>query len=169
MKPTPPAKQVRLKAKLYRVSLIRWVDIPKSKLARLRLPPAKTKGAAKGWNAVLRFNDDLDRVTLLPGKRGYLKLAIKVELLRAAGVDAGATIEFTLSPDTASREPELPAEMAREFHTRPQLAEHWGKHSVAIRRQIVRYILQAKSPEAQARRCWLFIERLAETGRLQEQ
>ena len=167
MKPTPPAKQVRLKAKLYRVSLIRWVDIPQSRLDGLKLLPAETKGAAKGWNALLRFNDDLDRVTLLPGKRGSLKLAIKVELLRAAGVDVGDTIEFTLSTDIASREPELPAEMAREFHARPQLAERWAAHSVAMRRQLVRYILQAKSPEAQARRCWIFTERLAETGRLQ--
>ena len=166
MKPAASAKKVRLKAKLYRISLVRWVDIPKSKLAGLQLPPAQTKGAAKGWNALLRFNDDLDRVTLLPGKRGQLKLAIKVELLRAAGVEAGDTIEFTLSPDTASREPELPAEMAREFQARSQLAERWAAHSVAMRRQIVRYILQAKSPEAQARRCWIFIERLAETGKL---
>ena len=162
----PSAKQVRLKAKLYRITMIRWVDIPTKSVATLKLPPAETKGAAKGWNAVLRFNDDLDRVTLLPGKRGHYKLAIKVELLRAAGVEAGDMIEFSLSPDTASREPELPAEMAREFQARPQLAECWAKHSVAMRRQLVRYILQAKSPEAQARRCWIFIERLAETGKL---
>ncbi|GEM_PF-1144519 len=169
MKPAARTKQVHLKAKLYRISLVRWVDIPKSKLATLALPPAETKGAAKGWYAILHFNDDLDRVTLLPGKRGQLKLAIKVELLRTAGVEAGDTIEFTLSPDSASREPELPAEMAREFQARPQLAKRWAAHSVAMRRQLVRYIVQAKSPEAQARRCWIFIERLAETGRLQGQ
>lgn len=166
MKPVPPPKLVSLKAKLYRISLVRWVDIPIKSVAALKLPSAVTKGAAKGWYALLRFNDDLDRVTLLPGKRGHYKLAFKVELLRSAGVDAGDTIEFTLAPDTASREPELPAEMAREFQARPQLAERWAAHSVAIRRQLVRYILQAKSPEAQARRCWIFIERLAETGKL---
>lgn len=164
-----PVQQVRLQARLYRVALVRWVDIPKAKLAGLPLPPAQTKGAAKGWNAILRFNDDLDRVTLLPGKRGQLKLAFKVELLRAAGVDAGDRVEFSLSPDSASREPELPAEMVREFQGRPQLAERWTAHSIAIRRQVVRYIQQAKSPEVQAKRCWIFIERLAETGRLQGQ
>lgn len=166
MTSAPPAKQVTLKAKLYRITMIRWVDIPIKSVTALKLPRAETKGAAKGWNALLRFNDDLDRVTLLPGKRGHYKLAIKVELLRAAGVEAGDTIKFSLSPDTASREPDLPAEMAREFLARPQLAERWAAHSVAIRRQLVRYILHAKSPEAQARRCWIFIERLAETGKL---
>jgi hypothetical protein len=37
---------------------------------------------------------------------------------------------------------------------------------VAIRRQVVRYIEQAKSPEVRAKRSWIFIERLAETGKL---
>jgi uncharacterized protein YdeI (YjbR/CyaY-like superfamily) len=119
-----------------------------------------------GWYALLRFNDDLDRVTLLPGKRGHYKLAIKVELLRAAGTEAGDTIEFSLAPDTVSREPDLPAEMRKAFQARPPLQERWLSHSVAIRRQVVRYIEQAKSPEVRAKRSWIFLERLAETGRL---
>jgi len=160
------ANQASLKATLYRVAMVRWVDIPKSSVAALNLPRAETKGSARGWNALLRFNDDLDRVTLLPGKRGHYKLAIKVELLRAADVDTGDTIEFSLSPDTASREPDLPEEMRKVFQSRPQLRERWLAHSVAIRRQVVRYIEQAKSPEVRAKRSWLFLERLAETGKL---
>ena len=153
-------------ARLYRVTQVRWVDLPRPAVDRLHLPPAAMKGTAKGWNAVLRFNDDVDRVTLLPGKRGHYKLAFKVELLRGAGVDAGDTITFTLEPDAASREPELPEEMRRAFQARPRLAELWMKHSVAIRRQVVRYLEPAVSPEVRAKRCWLFIERLAETGKL---
>jgi uncharacterized protein YdeI (YjbR/CyaY-like superfamily) len=105
-------------------------------------------------------------VTLLPGKRGHYKLAFKTELLRGAGVDAGDTIAFTLEPDTASREPELPAELERAFQNRPQLRTRWLAHSVAIRRQIIRYITSARTLETQTKRCWIFIERLAETGKL---
>lgn len=154
------------RAKLYRVALVRWVDLPKRTVDALGLPRADIKGGGLGLNALLRFNDDLDRVTLLPGKRGHYKLAFKAELLRAAGVDAGDTVTFTLAPDTASREPELPAELARAFQNRPQLRERWLAHSVAIRRQIIRYITDAKTVETQAKRCWIFIERLAETGKL---
>lgn len=157
---------VRLRAKLYKVSLVRWVDVPKATVARLKLTPADIKGAIKGWNALLRFNGDLDRVTLFAGKRGHCKVAFKVELLKAAGVDAGDTVEFTLERDTASREPELPGEMQRVLRTRPELRERWLAHSVALRRQVVRYIEQAKSPEVRAKRCWIFLERLAETGKL---
>ncbi|MBI3886432.1 MAG: YdeI/OmpD-associated family protein [Opitutae bacterium] len=153
---------VELRRRLYRVTQIRWVDVPKRAVAALRLPPAEKTGV----NALLRFNGDLDRVTLLPGKRGCYKLAFKVELLRAAGVDAGDEISFTLEPDTATREPDLPEEMRKAFLARPQLAARWAAHTVALRRQIVRYIEQARSPEARARRCWIFIERLADTGRL---
>lgn len=159
---------LRLRAKLYRIALVRWVDLPKRKVDPLGLTRAETKGAARGWNALLRFNGDLDRVTLLPGKRGCYKLALKVELLRAAGVDAGDTIEFTLEPDTASREPDLPGEMRRVFQTRPELRERWMTHSVALRRQVVRYIEEAKSVETRTKRSWIFLERLAETGSLHQ-
>lgn len=158
---------VEFRAKLYKVALIHWVDLPKPAVDALHLPRADIKGGGLGLNALLRFNDDLDRVTLLPGKRGRYKLAFKAELLRAAGAKAGDTVVFTLAPDTASREPELPAELARAFQNRPQLRERWLAHSVAIRRQIVRYIMDARTAETQAKRCWIFIERLAETGKLQ--
>jgi len=156
MKPVKGA--IRLRARLYKVAQVRWVDIPRARVARL--------GKARTIDAQLRFDDDFDRVTLLPGKPGHYKLAFKVELLRAAGVEAGDIVSFTLEPDLESREPELPGEMARAFNARPELAMKWAGHSVAIRRQIVRYILQAKSPEVQARRCMIFVERLAETGSL---
>jgi hypothetical protein len=159
---------LKLRAKLYKVALVRWVDLPRAAVDRLGLTPADIKGKTiKGWNALLRFNDDLDRVTLFPSsKRGHYKVAFKIELLKAAGVDAGDTVEFTLEPDTASREPELPAEMARVFRARPELRERWSAHSVAIRRQVVRYIEQARSVEVRAKRCWIFLERLAEGGKL---
>lgn len=154
------------RAKLYRVALVRWVDLPRSVVTRLRLPAAEIKGGGQGWNALLRFHGDLDRVTLLPGRRGQVKLAFKVELLRAAGFDAGDEIDFTLEPDTATREPELPEEMRRVFQARPELERRWQAHSVAQRRQVVRYIFEGKTLQTQVKRSWIFLERLAETGKL---
>ena len=153
-------------ARLYKVAIIHWVDLPKRAVDALKLPRAEIKGGGLGLNALLRFNDDLDRVTLLPGKRGHYKLAIKAELMRGAGVKGGATITFTLEPDTASREPELPEAMRQAFQAQPHLRERWMTHSVAMRRQVTRYILDAKTAETQAKRSWIFIERLAETGKL---
>lgn len=154
------------RAKLYRVAMVRWVDLPKKLITPLQLTPAEIRGGGHGLNALLRFNDDLDRVTLLPGKRGHYKLAFKVELLKAAKVEAGDTVEFTLEPDNASREPDLPGEMRKVFQARPQLRERWLNHSVALRRQVVRYIMDAKTAETQAKRCWIFLERLTESGKL---
>jgi hypothetical protein len=149
---------IELRAKLYRTAMVRWVDVPKAAVKKL--------GAGRTVDALLHFNDDLDRVTLLPGKRGHYRLAFKVELLRAAGVEAGDTIAFGLAPDTASREPAVPEEMRKAFLAQPKLHERWLAEKLANRRQVVRYIEQAKSPGTRARRCWIFIDRLAETGRL---
>lgn len=156
----------RFRAKLYKVAMIHWVDLPKKTIDAMKLPRAEIKGGGLGLNALLHFNDDLDRVTLLPGKRGHYKLAIKAELMRGASVTGGDTIVFALEPDTASREPELPEAMRRAFQNRPELGERWLKHSVAIRRQVTRYIMDAKTAETQDKRAWIFIERLAETGKL---
>ena len=153
-------------ARLYKVAMIHWVDLPKKTIDALKLPRAEIKGGGLGLNALLRFNDDLDRVTLLPGKRGHYKLAIKAELMRGAGVKGGDTIAFTLEPDAASREPELPEAMRRAFQARPGLAKVWRSQSIANRRQVVRYIEQAKSPEVREKRSWIFLERMAETGKL---
>lgn len=158
--------QTSFRARLYKVTLIHWVDLPKRAIDALKLPRADIKGGGLGLNAILRFNDDLDRVTLLPGKRGHYKLAFKAELLRGAAAKAGDTVAFTLEPDAASREPELPEAMRRAFQNRPELGERWLQHSVAIRRQVTRYIMDAKTAETQDKRSWLFIERLAETGKL---
>ncbi len=154
----PRGDFIELSGKLYRIAMVRWVDIAKKSVASL--------GTGNEVHAWLRFDDDLDRVTLMPGKRGHFRLAFKVELLRAAGVDAGDTISFGLKRDGESREPELPDEMRKVFQARPHLLERWNAHSVALRRQLVRYIEQAKSAETRARRCWIFIERLEETGKL---
>ena len=156
--PANLADVIELRAKLYRITMVRWVDVPKAAVKKL--------GTGRTIDALLHFNDDLDRVTLLPGKRGHYRLAFKVELLRAAGVDAGDTIDFALAPDTASREPALPEEMRKAFHAQPKLHERWLAEKLANRRQVVRYIEQAKSPATRARRCWIFIERLGETGKL---
>jgi hypothetical protein len=157
------ARRHHFSAKLYRVALVHWVDLPRREIDALGLTPAQNKG---GLHALLRFNDDLDRVTLLPGRRGHYKLAFKRDLLRPADAAAGDILSFTLEPDTASREPEVPEEMRRQFLARPELAVRWAAHSVALRRQVVRYIDDAKTPETRAKRCWIFLERLGTTGRL---
>ena len=43
---------VRLRAKLYQVALVRWADVPKVAVDKLKLTPADIKGAIKGWTIV---------------------------------------------------------------------------------------------------------------------
>ena len=71
-----------------------------------------------------------------------------------------------LEPDAVSREPEFPEEMRGAFQDRPQLERKWLAHGVAIRRQVLRYIEQGKTQETVAKRYWLFLDCLEETGKL---
>jgi len=162
----PPEGAAVFRARLHRITIVRWAYLRRRAVDALNLPPAPMQGKGRGLSAILRFGDDVDRVTVLPGKPGFYKVAFKVELLKSAGVDAGDTVEFTLEPDTASRVPELPEEMRRHFQARPELAARWTAHSIALRRQVIRYIDQARMAETRTKRCWLFLDRLAETGKL---
>ena len=153
---------VRFRRRIFLQARVRWVEVPRRTVERLGLVAAQHRG----WYAVLRFGDEVDRVTLLPGRPGCLKVALKVELLRAAGLDAGDELPFTLAPDRAPREPDLPEEMRRAFQAQPALSQRWQAHSIAQRRQVVAYIEAARQPETRARRAWIFLDRLAATGSL---
>ena len=56
--------------------------------------------------------------------------------------------------------------MRKAFQARPHLRERWFAEKLSHRRQVVRYIEEAKTPETRARRSWIFLERLTETGQL---
>jgi hypothetical protein len=61
-------------------------------------------------------------------------------------------------PETGSR--------SRSNPTRRRVKRKWFAHSVAIRRQVLRYIEQGKMQATVVKRCWLFLDRLEETGKL---
>ncbi len=82
------------RAKLYRVALVHWVDLPKKAVDALKLPRADIKGGGLGLNALLRFNDDLDRVTLLPGTEA--DVAIPLPKVPTAGT--AATLVVRVEP-----------------------------------------------------------------------
>ncbi len=75
------------------------------------------------------------------------------------------TISFTLEPDAASREPELPGEMRKAFEDRPQLEKEVARAQRRDPRQVLRYIEQARTHETLVKRCWLFLDRLEESGK----
>ena len=77
----------------------------------------------------------------------------------AAGVEGGQTIEVTLTLDTASREVEVPDDLAAALAD-AGVREAWDKLSFTARREDAEGVEGAKRPETRAKRIAAAVERM---------
>jgi hypothetical protein len=96
------------------------------------------------------------RGTLVPVASGGHRLFVSLAFRRAASVDVGDTVRFELRP--ASWEIETPDDVARELRRRKGALAAFGALVPSHRRELIRYIDDAKSTEDRRRR----IEKAAE-------
>jgi hypothetical protein len=144
----------RFIASIHRLGVLRCVDVPRR--------VARACGRGKYLPAIARYAGDADRVILVPGRRGHHRLFLKMELLRAAKLDAGDRIEIVLTPDAAPREPAVPTGLQRAFQLRPKAAHAYAACTLSIRRQICAYAESAKRPDPRANRIENIVERLVD-------
>jgi hypothetical protein len=137
-------------AKIYKLWLIRFVDVPKEISQALgkskeRIPVC---GTAEGLPL---------RTTLVPSGNGRHRLAIHGDIYRKLRIDAGAVVEISLELDEESREPVLPPSLVAALKFSKVAAAEFRAMTTALRRQIVRYITSAKSEATVERRIAKFI------------
>jgi len=137
-------------AKIYKLWLIRFVDVPKE-ISRA-LGPAKERIPVCGTVEGLPL-----RTTLVPSGNGRHRLAIHGDIYRKLRIDAGAVIEISLELDEESREPVLPPSLIAALKFSKVAAREFRAMTTALRRQIVRYITSAKSESTIERRVAKFI------------
>jgi hypothetical protein len=140
-------------AKIYKLWLIRFVDVPKE-ISRA-LGPAKERIPVCGTVEGLPL-----RTTLVPSGNGRHRLAIHGDIYRKLRIDAGAVVEISLELDEESREPVLPPSLIAALKFSKVAAREFRAMTTALRRQIVRYITSAKSEATIERRVAKFITRL---------
>jgi len=140
-------------AKIYKLWLIRFVDVPKE-ISRA-LGPAKERIPVCGSVEGLPL-----RTTLVPGGNGRHRLAIHGDIYRKLRIDAGAVVEISLELDEESREPVLPPSLVVALKFSKVAAREFRAMTTALRRQIVRYITSAKSEATIERRVAKFIVHL---------
>lgn len=137
-------------AKIYKVWLIRFVDVPKE--------ISQALGTAKERIPVCGMVEGLPlRTTLVPSGNGRHRLAIHGDIYRNLRVDAGAVVEISLELDEESREPVLPPSLIAALKFSKVAAAEFRAMTTALRRQIVRYITSAKSEATVERRIAKFI------------
>lgn len=140
-------------AKIYKVWLIRFVDVPKE--------ISRALGSAKERIPVCGTVEGLPlRTTLVPSGSGRHRLAIHGDIYRKLRIDAGAVVEISLELDEESREPVLPPSLIAALKFSKVAAREFRAMTTALRRQIVRYLTSAKSEATVERRIAKFIVHL---------
>lgn len=79
-------------------------------------------------------------------------IPLSAEHRNGAGVNAGDDVDVSLSLDTASREVEVPADLAEHLGKTPAAKVAFEALSYSRKRAIVEPIQQAKTPETRQRR-----------------
>ena len=78
---------------------------------------------------------------------------------QACGVQGGQTLQVTLELDTDPRDPALPADLQDALESANALPA-FGKAAPSMRKEFIRQVKEAKTPETRARRIAKIVEKL---------
>jgi hypothetical protein len=146
-------------AKIQKIWIMRCVDIPRdiSKAIRNSAEGDLLHIPVHGWIEGLPFQS-----TLVPRGGGSYRLHVHSRIWRKLRVDAGAAIEVTLLLDTEPREAVLSPDLAAGLADTPRALAIFNTLTVALRRQIVRYVEAAKQVRTREKRVRLIVQRMLE-------
>ena len=139
-------------ARLYKVWLIRFVDVPAD--------ISKQLGPDRAVPVVGTVEGVPLQSTLVPRGNGAYRLAIHGDIRKKLRIDTGAVVEVAIRRDEDSREPQLPPSLVLALRNSPNLQQKFRSMTTALRRQIVRYLVSVKSQATLERRVLKFLERL---------
>jgi uncharacterized protein YdeI (YjbR/CyaY-like superfamily) len=98
----------------------------------------------------------------VPRGGGSYRLHVRSRIWRKLRIDAGTAVEVTLLIDTEPRKAVLPPELAAALADTPRALTTFNALTVALRRQIVQYIANAKQARTREKRIRLVIKRMLE-------
>ena len=138
---------------------MRCVDVPRNTSKSLR----DAAGGNRQHLAVLGTVEGLPlKSTLLPRGGGAYRLHIHSNIWRKLRIDAGAIVEVMLQVDKEPRDPALPPDFAAGLAEEPPALATFYSLTPALRRQIIRYVDQAKHARTREKRIRLLSKRMLE-------
>jgi hypothetical protein len=140
-------------AKIYKVGVIRYVDVPATASKALGVKGAAVPVCGSVEAVPLR-------TTMVSRGNGCYRLAIHGDIRKKLRIDAGAVVEVALEIDEEPREPALPPAMVLALRNSPKAQTNFRAMTTALRRQIVRYITSVKQQSTLERRVAGIIRRL---------
>jgi len=167
---TSTLKSQRFQATIYKIWMMRHIDVPEDasaellkQLARARIGKTKrSAGKPKYIPVVAIVNGRSARGTLVSAGGGMFRMQINTALRKAARVDTGDLVSVELRVDRDSRELPVPADLREGLKAFPKAQDIFEKLTPAHRRHIIEYFDSAKSAGARQRRLERTIDVLLE-------
>ena len=170
----PLPKPQRFLATIYRIWMLRYVDVPeevgralKAEYARRGSEARKVKGEhGKYIPVVAMVNGRSTRTTLVPAGAGHYRLQFNVTLRKAARADVGEVVGVALKLDREPRELPVPPDLQAALRRRRMLQREFDGLPPGQRRQFLLYLSAAKGPDTRRKRLARFVEILLERALL---
>lgn len=166
-------KTYRFQATIYRIWMLRHIDVPDSIARQLQneMRPRSAKSQrdatkAKYIPVVIWVNGKEARTTLVPAGGGRFRTQINTALRKAARADAGDLVGVQLHLDRESRELPVPPDLRAGLMPHPKAWKAFQALPPGHRRHIIMWFDSAKSPAARSRRLARAIDVLLERALL---
>jgi len=149
----------RFVAVIYKVGILRCVSVPEEVCTRL------ARGRSRCLPVVATVAGQSKRTTLVPAAGGSYRMFLDGAMRKAAGADAGDPVGVSLRLDRASREMPVPKDFRTALAREPNARRYFASGTAALRREVLRYIEQAKAAATRARRIANCVQVLAARAR----
>jgi hypothetical protein len=170
------AESQRFLATIYKIWMLRYVDVPeevgralKKEYARRGSEARKVKGErGKYIPVVAMVNGRGTRTTLVPGGAGRYRPQFNATLRKAARADVGEVVGVELKLDREPRELSVPPDLQAALRRRRILQREFDRLPPGQRRQLLLWFHAAKGPETRRKRLARFVEMLLERALLRQ-
>jgi hypothetical protein len=150
-------------ARIYKQWIMRCVDVPRDVSKMLRAAAQEAAIADTMHLPVIGQAEGLPlKSTLSPRGGGAYRLHLHSSIWRKCRIDAGDTVEILLQLDSEPRDPPLPEDLAGALADEPRALAIFNALTPALRRQIIRYVDQAKHARTREKRVLLIVKRMRE-------
>jgi hypothetical protein len=160
-------KRGRFLAAIYKIWMMRHVDVPEEISAALAKAYAGTSGRRttpkpKYIPVIAIVNGCSARATLVPAGAGRYRLQLNTALRKAAQADTGDVVSVELRLDRAPRTLPVPPDLRAGLKLHPKAWKAFEALAPGHRRQFIQWYDSAKAPETRRRRLERAIDVLLE-------
>jgi len=161
------AKSYRFMAMVYKIWMMRHVDVPDEIARELQKQTARGGAAKSKYIPVVAIvNRASARTTLVPAGGGRFRMQTNRALRKAAHADAGDVVSVELRIDRASRNLPVPPDLRAGLKQHPKAEKVFEALPPGHRRQSIQWFDSAKSEAARMRRLNRAIDHLLERAAL---